>query len=233
MKIVAVLKGGPTDRTARRVLLTEQLGPALLALDAMRLGITVADEAADVPGPNPFGKADLPVALVNLYTKAPADPLIACLAEHFQVHAYAVEETIPTTWGDNPHAAPRDWPDGVKAPGVVAVSLLERRPDLDLDTFVQRWHGRMSPVSARIQPRTRYVRNLVVQALTPGAPPWQAIVEESWPTPGHVTNPFLFYGSKNPVRMLWQMGEILAAVAAITRPWRVRTFMASEWWIRS
>jgi hypothetical protein len=233
-KVVMVLHGGPDDRAARRVSLVDQVSPQLLALGADRLTVTVADEAADVPGPNPFVTKGLPVALVSLWTDASADPLVACVTgAGFTVAAYEVDETVPTTYGDNRHAAPRDWPDGVRSRGVTAVSLIEQHPTLSYDEWLRRWHGRMSPVSERIQPRTRYVRNRVLRALTPDAPPWAAIVEECWPSPKHVSNPFLFYGASNPVTMVFNSLQILAAVTAFTRIWRVRTFMASEWFIRS
>lgn len=233
-KLVLVVHRGPDDRTTRRTLLVEQVAPRLLALGAERLTVTVADEAADVPGPNPFVPKGLPVALVSVWSDGGAEPFIAEVrSAGFVVHGYEVDETVPTTYGDNRHAAPRDWPDGVRSRGVTAVSLIEQHPNLDYDEWVRRWHGRMSPVSERIQPRTRYVRNRVLRALTPDAPPWAAIVEECWPSPKHVSNPFLFYGASNPVTLVWNSLQILAAVTAFTRLTRVRTFMASEWFIRS
>jgi hypothetical protein len=235
-KLVALLHGGPTDRAARRQLLLDTLSPRLLALGLDGLIITVADEAADVPGPNPFPVRDAPVAVVNLYGGTTAHVELLRDAG-FRVHAWQVDETIPTTWGDTPHAGPhagpRDWPDGARSPGVTAVSLIRRRPDLDDAAFLAAWHGRMSPVSARIQPRIRYVRNHLRTALTPDAPDWAAIVEEAWPTPRHVTNPMLFYGASNPLQLVRHAVEILAAVNAITRPWQVVTFMASEWCLKT
>lgn len=235
-KIVAVLRGGPPDRPTRRTTLVDQVAPDLLALGVTRLTVTVADEAADVPGPNPFTPAGMPVALVNLWVDQAAcgEAAIGRLsAAGFVVAAYEVEESVPTDYGDNDHAAPRDWPDGVRSPGVTAVTLLERPPSLSRDEWLHRWHGRMSEVSGRIQPRTRYVRNVVVRPLTPEAPPWEGIVEEVWPSPRHVSDPFLFYGAANPWQLITHSLQILAAVMNFTRLWRVRTFMASEWFIRS
>ena len=42
------------------------------------------------------------------------------------------------------------------------------------------WHGTQSPLSAELQPRTRYVRNEVVRAVTADAPEVHGIVEEAW-----------------------------------------------------
>lgn len=233
-KVVMVLRGGPQDRIQRRVTLINTVSPDLLGLGATRLIVTVADEAADVPGPNPFVTQGLPVALVSLWLDGAADACVARVREAgFTVDAYEVDESVPTTYGDNEHAPTRDWPDGVRSPGVTAVSLIEKHPGLTDEEWLRRWFGRMSPVSGRIQPRTRYVRNRVLRALTPDAPPWAAIVEECWPSPRHVSNPFLFYGASNPLALVWNSLQILAAVTSFTRIWRVRTFMASEWFIRS
>lgn len=233
-KFVMVLHGGPEDRAARRQSLIDSVSPELLALGASRLIVTVADEAADVPGPNPFVTSGLPVALVSVWLDGDAGACVACVQRAgFTVAAYEVDESVPTTYGDNEHAPPRDWPDGVRSRGVTAVSLIEKHPGLTEEEWLRRWFGRMSPVSGRIQPRTRYVRNRVVRAVTADAPPWAAIVEECWPSPAHVSNPFLFYGATNPLTLVWNSLQILAAVTSFTRIWRVRTFMASEWFIRS
>jgi hypothetical protein len=91
----------------------------------------------------------------------------------------------------------------------------------------------MSPVSEAIQPRARYVRNLVIEALTPGAPPWEGIVVECWPTADDVTSPFRFYGASNPLRLAANVGSILLAVTGFTRVWRVRTVMVGEWFLKT
>ena len=79
----------------------------------------------------------------------------------------------------------------------------------------------------------RYVRNLLARPLTDDAPAWQAIVEEVWPTPRHVANPFLFYGASNPFTLAVHMSRVLAAVLSFIRPWRVRAVMMSEYFLRT
>lgn len=236
-KVVVVLHGGPASRAERRTLLVETQRPTWCAA-ASRVSVVVADEAADVRGPNPFPTPGLPVALVNLWlddvTPAVVAPLLTPLVDAgFRVAAYRVDESVPQDFGDTPHGAPRDWPDGTRSPYVTAVSLLERPAGVPRDVWVARWHGGISEVSGQIQPRVRYVRNVVLEALTDAAPQVDGIVEEVWPSPRHVANPFLFYGASNPVSLVVNMTRILASVASFTRPWRVRTFMASEWWLRS
>ncbi|MFM7069776.1 MAG: hypothetical protein ACKOYM_10000, partial [Actinomycetes bacterium] len=55
-----------------------------------------------------------------------------------------------------------------------------RHPLLDERTFREFWYGHQSPMSEAVQPRLRYVRNTVAHPVTPGAPPVDGIVVESW-----------------------------------------------------
>src|SRR4029077_3168714 len=93
--------------------------------------------------------------------------------------------------------APREWPDGERSPGILALTLLKKPARLKYDDWMQRWHGRQSPLSEAMQPRTRYVRNIVLEALTDNAPVYEGFVEESWPSFEHVTNQYLFFGATN------------------------------------
>lgn len=233
MKFVALLHDGPGDRAERRRLLLDEVAPDLLDL-ARSLTLCIADDASDVPGPNPFQRGRVPVALVDAeLDETRSDAAIARLRRAgFRVDAYAADTTIPTTYGDTPHGPAFAGGTGERSPGVLAVNLLVKRPDLDDAEFVRRWHGRMSPVSAAIQPRTRYVRHHVRRILTEGSTPWDAIVAEAWPSPAHVRNPFLFYGASNPLSLVANAARILAAVRAITVLAKVRTVMTSEYILR-
>ena len=104
-----------------------------------------------------------------------------------------MSESLYTDYGQNEFAAPRGWPDGERSPGLVMVTLMERPPRLGYEEWVRHWHEVQSPVSAAIQPRTRYVRNAVFRPVTEGAPPYEGIVEECWPSARHVEDPMLFY----------------------------------------
>jgi hypothetical protein len=208
--------------------------PALLDL-VERLSMLITDVAAAAvrsPSPFPLTGAD-PCGLVNAWTDE-ADRVVAVLVDAgFTVAAWPAEESVPTTYGDNPHSEPRDWPDGEPSRGIVAVTFLERPSRLDREEWLQRWHGRISPVTERIQPRTRYVRNLLGEALTPDAPPWEGLVEEAFPSPRHVTNPLLFYGASGPIELLRHVGAVLGAVMSALTLWRIRTVMMTEYFLRT
>jgi hypothetical protein len=88
-------------------------------------------------------------------------------------------------------------------------------------------------MSEAMQPRARYVRNVVKNALTPGAPPFEGIVEEAWPSFEHVTNPFLFYGASNVFELVKNMAIMLRGVTSFLTLWRIRTVMTSEYFLAS
>ena len=107
---------------------------------------------------------------------------------------YLVTESMYRDYGDNPHAPARDWPDGARSPGIITLTIFDKPAGVDDETFYGHWYGHQSPMSEDMQPRARYVRNAVVRAVTPGAPRYRAIVEESWPSVEHVTNLHTFFG---------------------------------------
>ena len=102
-----------------------------------------------------------------------------------------------------------------------------------MDEWIRRWHGTMSPVSEEIQPRARYVRNLVIRSLTQGAPPYEGIVEEAWPSKKHITSPWLFYGADSAARLAVNMARILRAVTSFLDLMQIHTAMMSEYFIKT
>lgn len=223
------------DKERIRVGLLERCAPELLQHGAVRLQMNIADRFAEVRSPAPgvpFERAmcaQVNVWLDDLESRYALEG--ALRREGFQVAGYLVDEQIYTDYGGNTHAAPRDWPDGERSPGVLAVTLMERPRRLSYDEWIRRWHGRQSPMSEAMQPRARYVRNVVKRALTPGAPPFEGIVEEAWPSFEHVTDPFLFYGAKNVFELVKNMAIMLRSVISFLTLWRIRTVMTSEYFL--
>ena len=84
-----------------------------------------------------------------------------------------------------------------------------------------------------MQPRARYVRNVVREVLTPGAFPYEGIVEESWPSPEHVKNPFLFYGAGNVFSLVRNVATMLSSVTDFLPITRIPNVMTSEYFVRS
>lgn len=226
----------PITKTATQVL--DELAPAILDRPVERLVVYVRDAHSDIPSPSPFGRGErLPVAALDVWCADDAgfDAIDALLATHpFDTASYAVDESVYRDYGDNAHAAPRDWPDGERSPGLCTLNLVVRPARYSETEWVERWFGIMSPVSEGIQPRTRYVRNRVIGRPDPDAPPWDGIVIECWPSAQHVTNPMWFFGARGrPLRFLVNVGRILWAVASFTSITRVRTVPMSEWFLRT
>jgi hypothetical protein len=151
----------------------------------------------------------------------------------FRIAGYLVDESIYTEYGGNRHFRERDWPDGERSPVVMAVTLMERPHRLSHEEWIRRWHGTQSPVSEAMQPRARYIRNVVLQALTPDAPPFEGIVEEAWPSARHITNPFLFYGASNIFQLARNMYRMFRSVSAFLNFTKIRTSTMSEYILKS
>jgi hypothetical protein len=227
-----------SDRDALRRSLIESVAPRLLALGPRGLSLVVDDAESDVPAPVPWPKDELPLrAAVSLWLdchdrRGPFEDVL--LKQGERVHGYLVCEALYTDYGGNPHSKPRDWPDGARSPGVVTVTLLERPERMAHTDWIAHWHGVQSPVSEEIQPRTRYVRNEVVRALTAGAPRIDGIVEEAWPSARHVTDPMLFYcagGDRDRLRR--NVERMLASVRGFLDLERIRNTTMSEYLLRT
>lgn len=236
-KIIYLLWSDRDGDEARRVLL-DDCAPALLEAGAQRLHFHVHDgEADETPSPAPKVLFETPVqALAHVYLDEVAErwPLEDVLRDAgFSLAGYHVEEQIYTEYGGNEHAPKRSWPDGERSPGILAVTMMERPRRLSKEAWTHHWHHRQSPMSEAMQPRCRYVRNVVLEQLTHGATPFEGIVEEAFPTPKHVKNLFLFYGAKNPLALVRNMAIMVRSVTAFLDLWRIRTLTMSEYFVVS
>ncbi len=237
-KLIYILWGPEEqDRKQRQHLLLKEVAPKLLACGAVKLTMYIVDQDCNVRSPAPFHPGERMCAEVALWLDN-AERRVSCeeilRGAGFRFAGYLVEESIYTEYGGNRHSGPRNWPDGQRSPGVVAITLMERPKRLSREEWIRRWHGKQSPVSEAMQPRARYIRNVVIKAVTPDAPPYEGIVEEAWPSARHITNYFLFYGAgKNPFKLMWNMIVMLRSVTRFLDLNRIRTTMTSEYILRS
>ncbi len=237
-KLVYILWDSRGDNKAQRQqALLNDVAPGLLRSGALKLTMYIVDDEANVRPPTPFHAGERMCAEVALWLDdagehAWVDEILQDAG--FRFAGYLVDESVYTEYGGNQYAAPRNWPDGQRSPGIVAVTLMERPKRLPREEWIRRWHGRQSPVSEAMQPRSRYIRNLVINAVTPDAPPYEGIVEEAWPSARHVTNYFLFYGAgKNPLKLVGNMIVMLRSVTSFLNLHRIRTTMTSEYILKS
>ncbi len=229
-------EGTEPDQT-RKVLL-EECAPELIRRGAVKLSMNIDDSDSDVPPPLPPPpgetslSAEVSLWLECLDERRPFEEVLAGV--NARMAGYLVTESLYTDYGGNRHSGPRTWPDGERSPGVLAVTLIEQPARLTYEEWIERWHGTQSPVSERIQPRARYVRNAVVRPLTEGAPAYKGIVDEAWPSAKHVTDPMLFYlaeGSEE--RMKANIKTMLESVNAFLDMDRIRTATMSEYFLKS
>ena len=227
----------PMEPAERRTTLLEQCAPVLLESGARYLSMNIDDDFATTPSPTPTTRFTDPfVAEVNIWVddmKVRGDLESILLDADFDIAGYRVREHIYTDYGGNEHGAPRDWPDGERSPVVVSVTPLERPRRIPKDKWMKHWFNRQGPMSEKMQPRARYVRNVVEEVLTPGATPYEGIVEESWPSPEHVTNRRVFYGAKNSFELIKNMATMAQSVAAFLPIWKITSVTTSEYFIRT
>ncbi len=226
----------------------DEVGPIMLGDVAPRLlesgagvhalTMDLDDAGADVasPVPPPDGE-HTPEALVSVWVdcydrRGALEAVLASVAQH--VDGYQVLESLYTDYGTSKWAEPRNWPDGERSPGILTVALFEQLAGTDFEEWLAFWHGRQSPMSEAIQPRCRYVRNLVVRPLGPDQPAWRGIVEEAWPSADHVTDPMRFFCAdgdpallKANVTTMLEHGEQLFDMATF------RSLTMSEWILKT
>jgi hypothetical protein len=214
-----------------------ELGPWLLdalggVLDATHgVRVTVEDPAGSWMrrGSLPDGSLLAASASVWLTSIDEREPVAAALAgaPAAAVHAYLVAESVPRDYGSS-----RDWPDGERSPGQSITTVFDKRPDIDDDRFFAIWHGEHTPLSFEIHPFTSYVRNTVVRALTPGAPPLRGIVYEAVPSPEDMFDLHRFFGSGgDDAKLAEQIARVDAHVGSFAGD--LQTTPSREWILKS
>ncbi|HXW33390.1 MAG TPA: hypothetical protein VEJ87_02350 [Acidimicrobiales bacterium] len=219
----------------RSQLLTE-VAPELARQGVYGVGINVHDsEAAKAPPPVPIPTGELPhVAEVSLWVdcydrRAELEKCLSGIGA--RMAGYLVVESLYDDYGTTKYSSPRDWPDGERSPGVLTVALIHKPANLPYEVWIRRWHGTQSPLSAELQPRTRYVRNEVVRPVTANAPEVDGIVEEAWPSAEHVSDPMLFYNASDSRQLNDHIERMLESVNACLDLGRLRSNTMSEFLI--
>jgi hypothetical protein len=226
------------DPVGARELMVDDVGAALLATNLPMLTIDVDDDASQIPPPAPQPEGEPAIqAIVSLWLdcydrREPVEAILRDACE--RIAGYSVVESLYRDYGGNCWSAVRDWPDGERSPGPLTVAVFEQHPDFEFDDWIRFWHERQSPMSEAIQPRTRYVRNAVFRAITDGAPPYRAIVEEAWPSAASITDPMQFFcGEGDHERMKANIETMLDTTMQFIPYETMRNVTLSEWILRS
>ncbi len=160
------LRGRTVDRLA-------DLGARGIQLNVVDEAAAPADGLRIVTSPAP---AD---ALVSVWVDSANDrfraPVDRALAEEAAtLAAYLVTESVPLV--PDPPAVP-----GERTHGFSQVAFLRRPEDLAVDAWLDIWLNSHTQIAIDTQDTFLYVQNVVTRVLTPGATPWDAIVEEGFP----------------------------------------------------
>ncbi|TFH26163.1 MAG: hypothetical protein E4H10_07750 [Bacteroidia bacterium] len=132
---------------------------------------------------------------------------------------YLVEEAIPVNYD-------KTWEDRSPTPGECLLTLFHRKPDLEYDLFIKRWHEGHTPLSLKLHPLWNYNRNVVKKEITGQATWYDGIVEEQFKEGSHLLNPLVFFGP--PVKVPKHMMQVLADTKSFIDMKRIETYLATE-----
>ena len=147
-------------------------GTGLAALPGVqRCIVSLVDVSAEDAGLRPGGEPKFD-AVSELWTGPGVDP-VALLATPAglvgQNHVYQVNETVEREYD-------RSWPVGERSPGVKSYYLMLRNPAMTHKEATDYWGEQHAPLALKIHiGMWRYTRNVVSEALTPGAPDWDGM----------------------------------------------------------
>jgi hypothetical protein len=157
------------------------LGPVqrrLTALGAQRLQVHVVDDAV-APGASlrletmkPMPSAMVSFWLNAAHDKAKYEPVLEDASA--RIAGYAVSEAVvlPITAAQ---------PDGTRVPGFSQIAFFRKLPGITQEGFLRIWMRDQTKVGPETQETFYYGQNIVVRALTVGAPPLDGIVDECYP----------------------------------------------------
>jgi hypothetical protein len=207
--------------------LRERVAPQLSALGARGLTLHLVDADVTAVLRARITHLEPPVAgLVSFWLEAADEraPLERLLADATaRLAGYLVVESVPLR--NTRQRAPL----GQRTPGVIMVALIERPERMPFEAWIAHWHGPHREVALETQCTFVYVRNVVVRALTPGAPPWAGIVEEGFPAEA-VTDPMRWYKAEgSPETLQRNVKRMVESCRAFLDLERVESHPMSEY----
>ena len=182
---------GDSEKVFRQKLL-EKVSPQLIDLGARRLRIGVVDEDVAPAASLRMETTKPPIAgLVSIWVdtstrRLPFEEVLQGAVA--RLVGYLVTESEPIV--NTKHVAA----DGQRTPGMYQVVLLRKPPRLNYEQWLEIWLGSHTQVAIDTQSTFGYRQNVIVRLLTHAAPPYDAIIEELFPTEA-MTDPMVFYNA--------------------------------------
>ena len=152
-----------------------------------------------------------------------AEPERALRAASAQLAGYSVLESVALA-NKRRRAQPSQ-----RMPGINVIACIAPKQGQSQDEWLEHWLEEHRVVALETQATHSYVRNVVVRALTPGAPPWKGIVEEGFEADA-VGDPMLWYkagGSKEKLQA--NLGRMIASCQQFLDLDRVESHPMSEY----
>lgn len=130
-----------------------------------------------------------------------------------------------------PVAYTKEWADKEETPGAGLLTLFKKRPDIDYETFIDRWHNGHTPLSLEIHPLWNYARNVVTETAIPDSEPYDGIVEEHFRTRKELTGWARFFGGFG--RMVKNMISVYKDMNGFIDRKTIEPYFITEYWIKS
>jgi hypothetical protein len=202
--------------------------PELARLGAANLHLNVVDDHVAAGTGARVGRMDPPKAAFATFWLDEADAvrgqLLAALSAHTsRVAAYLVVESIPlrnTTQLVRP---------GERTPGFNLVTGITPKDGITYEQFIRHWHNEHRVVALETQSTFAYVRNEIVRALTPDAPQWAAVVEESFPIEALTDQAVWYAAAGSPARLEENRRRMMESCIAFLALDRVESHPMSEY----
>jgi hypothetical protein len=137
---------------------------------------------------------------------------------------YLVEEAVPVAYQ-------KTWEDGAPTPGICMLTLFNRKPGIDRNTFLERWHQGHTPLSLRIHPLWNYNRNVVLEPPEEDDVSYEGIVEEQFRERSQLLNPFRFFGP--PMQVPRHMMQVLRDSRSFIDLKRIEVYLTTEYHLKS
>ena len=161
----------------------------LLSLGVGRLKISVADATLD-PGAElyPEARRDAPDAMVSFWlnsahSRGGAEAALARSGAWMAGYAVLESTALPVFQAAE---------DGIRDEGFTQIAFFSTLPGLSREEMLKAWLDGHTTVATETQSTFQYRQNIVVRALTPAAPAWDCIVEETFPLPA-LTDKQIFF----------------------------------------
>lgn len=209
-KLVYVLWGKARfGKEAFREMILGPVAEQLLGRGAEKLSFNLADEQAAFARGMRITRQEVPMsatASVWMHTaleRAPIEEVLRGVCE--RLAGYLVVESVPIV--NRTQVAP----PGERTPGICTVAFLEKPDFLTYEAWLDKWQGQHTRVAIETQSTFFYIQNVVVRAVTDGAPAWAAIVEEGFPAAA-ATDPMVFYAAgRDPEKLKRNQRRLFAS----------------------